>query len=85
MNAIRHAQPKEVCVELQYNDESVILRVLDDGHGFNPEHVVAEAEGHYGLVSMKERAEEIGGGFKISSSIGRGTEVETVVPASAHA
>ena len=85
LNAIRHAQPKEVCVELQYNDESVILRVLDDGHGFNPEHVVAEAEGHYGLVSMKERAEEIGGGFKISSSIGRGTEVETVVPASAHA
>ena len=59
--------------------------MLDDGRGFNPEHVVAEAEGHYGLVSMKERAEEIGGGFRISSSIGRGTEVETVVPASAHA
>ena len=68
LNAVRHAQPTEVCVELQYNDESVVLRVLDDGHGFNPEHVVAEADGHYGLVSMKERAEEIGGGFRISSS-----------------
>jgi signal transduction histidine kinase/ligand-binding sensor domain-containing protein len=85
LNAVRHAQPREVCVELQYNEESVVLRVLDDGHGFNPERVVAEAEGHYGLVSMKERAEEIGGGFRISSSIGRGTEVETVVPVSAHA
>jgi signal transduction histidine kinase len=85
LNAVRHAQPKEVCVELQYNDESVVLRVLDDGQGFNPERVVAETEGHYGLVSMKERAGEVGGAFKISSNIGRGTVVETVVPASAHA
>ena len=74
-----------MCVELQYNDESLVLRVLDDGRGFNPEHVVAEADGHYGLVSMRERAEEIGGGFKISSSVGRGTEVEAVVPISAQA
>ena len=85
LNAVRHAQPKEVCAELQYNDESVVLRILDDGHGFNPECVVAEAEGHYGLVSMKERAEEVNGAFKISSHVGRGTVVETVVPASAHA
>ena len=85
LNAVRHAQPKEVCVELQYNDDSLVLRVLDDGRGFNPEHVVAEADGHYGLVSMKERAQEIGGGFTISSRIGRGTEVQAVVPISAQA
>jgi signal transduction histidine kinase len=33
---------------------------------------------------MKERVEEIGGALKVSSSAGRGTEVEAVVPASAH-
>lgn len=83
MNAVRHAEATHVRVELLYNDESVVLRVMDDGHGFDPERLVAVAEGHYGLVSMRERAEEIGGRLKISTGIGRGTQVETVVPASA--
>jgi signal transduction histidine kinase len=83
LNAVRHAQAQQVRVELIYSDESVVLRVLDDGRGFDPE-LAAEAEGHYGLVGMKERAKEIGGGFKISSGLGRGTQIEAVVPASAH-
>ncbi|HVH26685.1 MAG TPA: two-component regulator propeller domain-containing protein [Vicinamibacterales bacterium] len=82
LNAVRHADAKRVRVELAYSDESVVLRVLDDGRGFDPE-LVAEIEGHYGLVGMRERAKVTGGEVRIWSSIGRGTEVEAVVPAAA--
>jgi two-component system, NarL family, sensor histidine kinase YdfH len=57
--------------------------VLDNGRGFDPQ-IVAEANGHYGLVGMKERATETGGGFKLTTGIGQGTQIEAVVPASAH-
>jgi signal transduction histidine kinase len=82
LNAVRHAAAKRVRVELAYTEESVALRVLDDGRGFDPD-LVAEVEGHYGLVGMKERARETGGDVTISSRIGHGTEVQAVVPASA--
>jgi signal transduction histidine kinase len=82
LNAVRHADAKRVRVELVYGDKSVVLRVLDDGRGFDPE-LVAEVDGHYGLVGMRERAKETGGAVRISSSIGRGTEIEAVVPAAA--
>jgi signal transduction histidine kinase/streptogramin lyase len=83
LNAVRHAQATAVRVELAYSDESVTLRVLDNGRGFDPQ-IVAEANGHYGLVGMKERATETGGGFKLTTGIGQGTQIEAVVPASAH-
>jgi signal transduction histidine kinase/streptogramin lyase len=82
LNAVRHADARRVRVELIYSDQSIVLRVLDDGRGFDPE-LVAEFEGHYGLVGMRERAIETGGGVRISSSIGRGTEIEAVIPAPA--
>ncbi|MBI3492623.1 MAG: ATP-binding protein [Acidobacteria bacterium] len=85
VNAVHHGQANRICVELQYDDASLTLQVSDDGLGFDPAHVANQGQTHYGLLSMKERAEEVGGGFSIASSIGRGTRVTAVVPMDGHA
>lgn len=79
VNAVRHAQATAVRIELHYNESSVVLRISDDGRGFDLD-LVHEEEGHFGLLSMKERAEAVGGTLKIASALGRGAEVEAFVP-----
>lgn len=78
-NAIRHGQPGRVSVDLRYERKHLTLRVFDDGSGFELEEV-GGAEGHYGILSMKERAEQAGASFTIATAPGTGTTVETVVP-----
>ncbi len=78
-NAVRHARAREVRMELEYDETLVLLRVTDDGSGFDPSSVV-EAEGHYGLTGMKERAAEVRGAFWVRSATGEGTSVEVSVP-----
>jgi signal transduction histidine kinase len=70
-------------MELGYNETTITLTVADDGVGFNPDHAANGTNGHYGLTSMKERAENLGADFTIASGDGRGTRIETVVPISA--
>jgi ligand-binding sensor domain-containing protein len=82
-NAVRHAHPSEVAMTLEYETGRVKLRVADDGDGFDPVAMAAHSNGHYGLVSMRERAEEVGGTFKVESAVGRGTTIEAIVPTSA--
>ena len=78
-NAIHHGRASRVAVALEYDEDAVRLCVSDDGCGFNPAHV---ASGHYGLVSMRERAEQVRGRFSIDSTPGSGTRIEAVVPTS---
>ena len=79
-NAIRHSQAKRIDLELRFDRGSVILRVADDGCGFDGECPAPSTNAHYGLTTMRERAEELGGHFRIATFVGRGTEVEAVVP-----
>jgi nitrate/nitrite-specific signal transduction histidine kinase len=51
--------------------------VVDDGSGFTDGGSV---NGHYGLIGMRERAGEIGGDLRISSSPGKGTTVTVELP-----
>jgi len=57
--------------------QQLTLRVRDDGCGFDPQ--VASTNG-FGLTSMRERAEALGGRFEVRSRTGGGTEVEVIVP-----
>jgi ligand-binding sensor domain-containing protein/signal transduction histidine kinase len=77
-NAVRHAQPSRVTAELRYETKHLTLRVFDDGSGFDLSG--QGGNGHYGIVSMRERAEQAGGSLAIVTSPGSGTSVETVVP-----
>ncbi len=62
-------------------EEKLKLIIVDDGIGFDPEKAHKEGEHHgWGLMTMAERAEVIGGRFSIESETGRGTQVTLEVP-----
>jgi signal transduction histidine kinase/streptogramin lyase len=82
VNAVRHGRADRVNMELQYAATSVSLRVSDNGCGFDPDRVTRHPNGHCGLISMKERAADIGGTLTIESHVARGTTIETRVPIS---
>ena len=79
-NAVRHGQPGEVSVQLQYEDGIIRLRVADDGRGFDTRQALSAGES-FGLVGMRERVERLGGRFDVRSAPGAGTEILAEVPA----
>jgi ligand-binding sensor domain-containing protein/signal transduction histidine kinase len=81
-NAVRHGQAATVGVELRYDPGCVALRVRDDGKGFDTGLAVGGDGIHWGLRTMRERAEQIDGALRIESAEGQGTVVEVVVPIS---
>jgi signal transduction histidine kinase len=72
-NALKHGAPQRIDVRLQIPDGALRLEVADDGRGFDPES--HELYRHLGLVSMRERAEAIGGTLDVDSQPGAGTRV----------
>jgi signal transduction histidine kinase/ligand-binding sensor domain-containing protein len=82
-NAVRHADPNRVRVDLVYAHDAVRLRVTDDGSGFSPDDPGFNAGTHWGLTSMRERAQQINAQFQLASTPGKGTELELIVPATA--
>jgi signal transduction histidine kinase len=74
VNATRHGRAHSIRISLEAG-RKVRLRILDDGDGFDPE-VVGRG---FGLVTMRERAESVGGRLSIRSAPGTGTEVEVTV------
>ena len=82
-NAVRHARARRIHLEITFGPESVTLRVEDDGCGFESDRSAAD-DSHYGLTTMRERAEELGGTLTITSAAGRGTSIEAVIPLAGH-
>jgi signal transduction histidine kinase len=80
-NAVKHANPGRIDVKLRYEPELAALTVTDDGCGFDQTSAVGAAEGHFGLVGMRERASRVGQ-LQITSRPGQGTVVEVRVPLS---
>ncbi|MCZ0756936.1 sensor histidine kinase [Anoxybacillus sp. J5B_2022] len=76
-NTLRHAKATMLEVLLLERDGFVLLRVSDDGVGFDVERTKS---GSYGLQHMYERAAEIGGTLKIVSIKNKGTRLEVKVP-----
>ncbi len=82
-NAFRHAQARQIEVEIRYDNEQFRLRVRDDGKGVDPAIFSSQGgEGHFGLPGMRERATLIGGKLMVWSEVDAGTEVELSVPGS---
>jgi two-component system NarL family sensor kinase len=75
-NATRHAAARRVEIGLETRDGEIVLRVADDGIGFDP----AAPTPRYGVVGMNERARAAGGSVTIASAPGAGTTVEVSVP-----
>jgi len=81
-NAFRHAEAKQIEVELHYDERQLRLRIRDDGKGIDPTFLTAEGRaGHFGLQGMRERAKLLGGKLTVWTAPGSGTEIELRVPA----
>jgi signal transduction histidine kinase len=83
-NVVKHARAKHVRVHLTTDDASTRVTINDDGVGFDGERVrpaSTRTSGGFGLWTMRERAEAVGGTVLIRSAPGRGTVVEVTVPA----
>lgn len=78
-NTLRHAKAKELEVYLHQVDKNVLLRIVDDGVGFDMNEHENKA-GSYGLKNIRERVAGMGGLVKIISFKGQGTSVEIKVP-----
>jgi PAS domain S-box-containing protein len=76
-NILRHAHAKKVTVTYKQTRTNIILRIMDDGVGFNIKEVDHSG---LGMANMKDRAEKINGKFKIISKVGRGTIVSVSLP-----
>ena len=78
-NAARHAAPSRIDVEIVYQPAAVTLTVTDDGCGFDDSRAAAAAaDGHFGLMGMRERAARVGE-LRLASHPGAGTTVEVTV------
>ena len=79
-NAIRHGHPTRIAINVSYDERQVALTIVDDGCGFDAgaQTVATRDNEHFGLVTMRERAEHVGGGLRIESVPGTGTTVHAV-------
>ncbi|HKF65106.1 MAG TPA: ATP-binding protein, partial [Vicinamibacterales bacterium] len=79
-NAVHHGHPSRIDISISYDNSQVALAIADDGCGFDPcaqESAPAEHE-HFGLQTMRERAEHVGGALHINSAPTAGTTVHAV-------
>jgi two-component system, NarL family, sensor kinase len=81
-NICRHAEAKQVRIKLVAAYPNVILRIEDDGKGFDIEKRLREIvhEKRMGLLSMRERAGLLGGSAHVTSIKGKGTKVVIKFP-----
>jgi signal transduction histidine kinase len=79
-NAFKHAGAGRIDIELTYQPDVVHLSIADDGCGFVTEHAPGPANGHFGLIGMRERCRKVGGTFTLESTPGRGTRIDVRLP-----
>ncbi len=82
-NVRKHAEASEVTVELEFRDDDVVLRVADDGNGFELSDARQEARsrgGGLGISGMEQRTAQLNGAFAVRLAAGGGTLIEVTVP-----
>ena len=74
LNAIRHGKATKIWIAGSIDGDQMLLSVRDNGRGFDPASAPGFAEGHYGLLGIRERIDEFEGEFTLKSSPGNGTK-----------
>jgi two-component system sensor histidine kinase DegS len=78
-NIRKHAEVGQAEVKLKFSGKQLLITITDHGKGFLVEQYEQKIES-YGIISMKERAELLGGDIAISSKPGKGTKVTIRIP-----
>ncbi|MRN55859.1 HAMP domain-containing sensor histidine kinase [Paenibacillus monticola] len=76
-NIVKHAIARIVSLSLRETPRQVVMSISDDGQGFEN---VQHKQGSYGLTTMRERAEKLGGQVEIISRRGAGTTIRVHIP-----
>ncbi|MHC4739471.1 MAG: sensor histidine kinase [Planctomycetota bacterium] len=84
INVIKHAKAKHVTVSTRKVDNEIEVSVEDDGVGFKPPEVLSIPAriGRFGLFSIRERLEYLGGRIEIESGAGEGCKITVAAPLS---
>ena len=77
-NARKHARATEAYIKLETAGDHAVISIEDNGQGLDMKSV--SSDGHYGLHTMRERAQGVGGDLQILSQIGHGTKVVVRLP-----
>lgn len=79
-NALKHASAACITITLSFSENSLSLRIYDDGIGFDPNSISGPSSGHFGLQGMRERLKRLAGIVEITSARGKGTGIHAIVP-----
>jgi signal transduction histidine kinase len=79
-NAIKHSGAKHVDLILESVPDGLVLRIRDDGRGFDAGAETSGKSGHFGCMGMRERCRKIGARIDWRSAPGEGTEVTVTLP-----
>jgi signal transduction histidine kinase len=79
-NVHKHAKCNRSWVRLECEPHQLKLTVGDDGIGFNPDKPPSDRKPHFGLATMRERAEAMGAVFEVESQPGIGTQISVHLP-----
>jgi PAS domain S-box-containing protein len=79
LNIARHAQANHVLVSIERSENALQLTIQDNGVGIPSSQQAKQLRGH-GLMIMQERAEAVGGTLEVSSTPGKGTRIESILP-----
>jgi len=79
-NVRNHAAADSATVRFSTEDAELVVSIDDDGCGFTPERRARTGWPHFGLQTMRERAEAVGGRFEIESRPEGGTQVRVRLP-----
>jgi len=83
-NTVKHAQATKIIVTSESNEKLVRIIIEDDGTGFNTDRTLKleMSEPKFGLFSIQERMDDVGGSLKIESEPGKGCKAVLTVPLS---
>jgi signal transduction histidine kinase len=79
-NIRKHSQASRAWVRIEAEGGQALITVEDDGQGFDPSRVEGDGYGRFGLQTMRERAESVGGDLQLWAQPGQGTRLTIQFP-----
>ncbi|HEX2054863.1 MAG TPA: response regulator, partial [Nitrospiraceae bacterium] len=84
MNVVKHAKTDHAAVSVQSDGQNITIEISDAGQGFDtsalPNKLPSQSAAQFGLFSIRERMEALGGRFELESARGRGTRACLILP-----